>query len=62
MYIQQLGQLQFKKLCDLTTEERMIKFHVQVRLHRTILSFQVPDVVTNRPAQAVRLDHQGVRD
>ncbi len=28
MYIQQLGQLQVKKLCDLTTEERMIKFHV----------------------------------
>jgi len=46
VYIQQLGQLQFKKLCDLTTEERMIKFHVQVRLHYENLSFQVPGVVT----------------
>jgi hypothetical protein len=31
IYIQQLGQLQFKKLTELTSEERMIKFHVQVR-------------------------------
>ncbi len=29
VYIQQLGQLQFKKLTELTTEDRMIKFHVQ---------------------------------
>mmetsp|Transcript_6253 Transcript_6253/g.17959 ORF Transcript_6253/g.17959 Transcript_6253/m.17959 type:complete len:678 (-) Transcript_6253:181-2214(-) len=29
VYIQQLGQLQFKKLQELTTDERMIKFHVQ---------------------------------
>ena len=32
VYIQQLGQLQFKKLTDLTTEERMVKFHVQVQI------------------------------
>ena len=31
IYIQQLGQLQYKKLTELTSEERMIKFHVQVR-------------------------------
>lgn len=29
VYIQQIGQLQFKKLQELTTEERMMKFHVQ---------------------------------
>ncbi len=33
VYIQQLGQLQFKKLCELTSEERMIKFHVQASGH-----------------------------
>lgn len=33
IYIQQLGQLQYKKLTELTSEERMIKFHVQVRAH-----------------------------
>jgi hypothetical protein len=36
IYIQQLGQLQYKKLTELTSEERMIKFHVQVRAHARV--------------------------
>ena len=30
IYIQHLGQINVKRLEELTTEERMIKFHVQV--------------------------------
>ncbi len=30
IYIQHLGQINIKALTELTTEDRMIKFHVQV--------------------------------
>ena len=29
IYIQHLGQVNIKKIYDITTEERMLKFHVQ---------------------------------
>lgn len=31
VYIQHVGSINMKKMYELTTEERMLKFHVQVR-------------------------------